>query len=55
MIGNDYIADIKGAKEAGLSALYIHQSISPEIKGELLADFKVMDGDVFKIKELIVK
>ena len=55
MIGNDYIADIKGAKEAGLSALYIHQSISPEIKGELLVDFKVMDGDVFKIKELIVK
>ena len=55
MIGNDYIADIRGAKEAGLSALYIHQSISPEIKGELLADFKVMDGDVFKIKELIGK
>ena len=54
MIGNDYISDIKGAKEAGLSALYIHQSISPEIKGKLLADFKVMDGDVFKIKELIV-
>ncbi len=55
MIGNDYIADIRGAKEAGLSALYIHQSISPEIKGELLADFKVMDGNVFRIKELIVK
>lgn len=55
MIGNDYISDIKGAKEAGLSALYIHQSISPEIKGRLLADYKVMDGDVYKIKELIVK
>lgn len=55
MVGNDYISDIKGAKEAGLSALYIHQSISPEIKGKLLADFKVMDGDVYKIKELIVK
>lgn len=54
MIGNDYISDIKGAKEAGLSALYIHQSISPEIKGELLADFKVMDGDVYKIKKLII-
>lgn len=55
MVGNDYISDIKGAHDAGLSSLYIHQSISPEIKGELLADFKVMDGDVFKIKKLILK
>ncbi len=55
MIGNDYISDIKGAKEAGLKALYIHQSISPAIKGRLLADYKVMDGDVYKIKELIVR
>lgn len=54
MIGNDYISDIKGAKDSGLKSLYIHQSISPEIKGELLADFKVMDGDVYKIKELII-
>ncbi|MCH5303877.1 MAG: HAD family hydrolase [Ruminococcus sp.] len=55
MIGNDYISDIKGAYDAGLKSLYIHQSISPEIKGKLLADFKVMDGDVFKIKKLILK
>lgn len=54
MIGNDYISDIKGAKDAGLKSLYIHQSISPEIKGKLLADFTVMDGDVYKIKELVV-
>lgn len=54
MIGNDYISDIKGAYEAGLSSLYIHQSISPPIKGKLLAEYKVMDGDVYKIKKLIV-
>lgn len=54
MIGNDYISDIKGAFDAGLKSLYIHQSISPEIKGTLLSDYKVMDGDVFKIKKLIV-
>ncbi len=54
MVGNDYISDIKGAYDAGLKSLYIHQSISLEIEGELLADFKVMDGDVYKIKELIV-
>ena len=55
MIGNEQVADIDGAKAAGLSALYIHQRISTEVKGELLADYKVMDGDVYKIKELIVK
>ncbi len=55
MVGNDYISDIRGAKEAGLKSLYIHQSISPEINGELLANFTVMDGDVTKIKSMIVK
>lgn len=55
MVGNDYISDIKGAHDAGLSSLYIHQSISPPIKGELLANYKIMDGDVYKIKKLIVK
>ncbi|MEE3333956.1 MAG: HAD family hydrolase [Ruminococcus sp.] len=55
MIGNDYISDIKGAKDAGLKSLYIHQSISPKIKGRLVADYKVMNGDVFRIKKLVVK
>lgn len=55
MIGNDSIADTKGAHDAGLSTLYIHQSISPAVEDDLVADFKVLDGDVFKIKKLIVK
>lgn len=55
MIGNDYLSDIRGAKNAGIKSLYIHQSISPEIEGELEADFRVMDGDVYKIKELVVR
>lgn len=55
MVGNDYISDIRGAKEAGLKSLYIHQSISPVIEDKLEADFRVMDGDVFKIKELIIR
>lgn len=55
MVGNDYLSDIQGAKDAGIKSLYIHQSISPEIQGELVADYKVMDGDVRKIKELIVQ
>lgn len=55
MIGNDAICDIKFAHDFGIDTLYIHQDISPEIKGELLADYTVMDGDVSKIKELILK
>lgn len=35
MIGNDYISDIGGAADFGIDSLYIHQSISPEIDGEL--------------------
>ncbi len=54
MIGNDYISDISGAKSFGIDSLYIHQSISPEIKGELLSDYSVMDGDVYKIKKLLL-
>lgn len=55
MIGNDYISDIGGAADFGIDSLYIHQSISPEIDSELRSTYKVMDGDVFKIKKLIVK
>lgn len=55
MIGNDYISDISGAADFGIDSLYIHQSISPDIEGELRSNYKVMDGDVYKIKELILK
>ena len=49
MIGNDYLADIGGAADFGIDSLYIHQSISPEIRGELRSQYSVMDGNVFKI------
>lgn len=55
MIGNDYLSDIGGAADFGIDSLYIHQSISPEIKGKLRSTYTVMDGDVFKIKKLTVK
>ena len=55
MIGNDYKADINGSKRAGIKSLYIHQSISPEIKGKVNTPYQIMDGNVYKIKELIVK
>lgn len=55
MIGNDYKADINGSKRAGIKSLYIHQSISPEIKGKINTKWQIMDGDVYKIKKYIVK
>ena len=55
MIGNDYKADIDGSKNAGIKSLYIHQSISPDIKGKVNTKWKIMDGDVYKIKKMIIK
>lgn len=55
MIGNDYISDIGGAADFGIDSLYIHQSISPEIKGELRSTYTVMSGDVYEIKKNTVK
>lgn len=55
MIGNDAVADILGANHAGLDSLYLHSDLSPEIEGELQSTFSVLDGDVRKIKELIVR
>lgn len=57
MIGNDPVTDIRGAKEAGLAALYIHTNISPQNvnKDEVMADYIIMNGNFKKIKGLILK
>lgn len=56
MIGNDQYADIQGAKNVGLSTLYIHTEISPDyIEDECPADFKILDGDFKKVSKLILK
>lgn len=53
MIGNDYITDIKGAYEAGMDSLYLHTNISPEIKGELLAKYKIMSGSLIEARKAL--
>ena len=55
MIGNDWITDIRGAKEYGLATVYIHSNISPQntVIDEVGADFMIEDGDVYKLKEVI--
>ena len=57
MIGNDANSDMRGAEKAGIDGLYIHQEISPEVEAERLipAKWRIMDGDVYKIKELVLR
>lgn len=55
MIGNDPVADILGAKKAGLDTLYFHSNISPELLGEVDSTYSVMDKNVHKIGKLILK
>lgn len=55
MIGNDCISDMLGAKSVGIDALYIHQEISTPLEGkELICNYKIMDGDVTKIKDFVL-
>ncbi len=56
MIGNDCITDMLGAKGAGIDSLYIHQEISTPLEGkQLFCNYKIMDGDVTKIKEYLLR
>lgn len=53
MIGNDFRSDIGGAADFGIDSLYIHQSISPDIDGELRSNYTIMDGDVSKMISIL--
>lgn len=55
MIGNDPICDIEGASNVGLDSLYLHSNLSPEIKGKLKITYSIMDIDITKISDLIIK
>lgn len=57
MVGNDKNSDMLGAKGAGIDGLYIHQEISPEVndESEVVARWKIMDGNVKKILPLILE
>lgn len=55
MIGNDYLADIMGAKSVGLDTLYIHSNLSPELKDNVESTFSIMDKDFTRISQIILK
>lgn len=54
MIGNDCNSDIKSAKAFGIKSLYIHQAISSPITEKLQSTWRIMNGDVTRIKTMIV-
>lgn len=53
MVGNDGICDIEGAKNAGLSTLYVHSDISPE-EDEPDADHVLDHMDMERITEILL-
>ena len=55
MIGNDPICDIEGASTVGLDSLYLHSNLSPEIKGKLKSTYNIMEFDIAKIPDIIIK
>lgn len=54
MIGNDMNTDIRGAKQVGLSAFYIHSNISPETAGEPEGDEVLLHMDLGEVKERLL-
>ena len=55
MIGNDPICDIDGAKDVGLSSLYIHSNLSPEITGHVDSTYTLMDMNLRNVIKTIIK
>lgn len=53
MIGNDYITDIQGSFKAGMDSLYLHTNISPKIKGDCPAKYKIMSGSLIEAKKVL--
>lgn len=55
MIGNDYLADILGAKAVGLDTLYIHSNLSPDIQKPPCSTYSIMDGNTQLYSKLLLK
>ncbi|MCT4545137.1 MAG: HAD family hydrolase [Vallitalea sp.] len=51
-IGNDYI-DLKGANDMGIDSLYLHTNLSNGLPENIEATYKILDGDIRKIFDII--
>ena len=54
MIGNDMNSDIRGAKNVGLPAFYIHSNISPELEGEPEAEEVLLQMDLNEVRRRLL-
>lgn len=52
MIGNDPIADIKGAKNFGYDTFYLHSNLSPERKDPIDSTYLQDSLDLIQLKEI---
>lgn len=55
MTGNDETSDIAGGIAAGMGTLYIHTDTSPEFTGKYCPDYRVMDGDWGKVRDILLE
>lgn len=54
VIGNDYEDDIYFANNIGIDSLYIKSNMSDTKKSKIDSKYEILDGDVTKIKDLIL-
>jgi putative hydrolase of the HAD superfamily len=52
-IGNDII-DLKGANDMGIDSLYIHTNLSQSNIDDVTSKYKIEDGDISKLRDLII-
>lgn len=55
MIGNDPICDIEGAKNVGLSSVYLHSNLSPELTGDVDSTYTFMEMNLRDVMSTIIK
>ena len=54
MVGNDPIADVRGAQQVGFDTLYIHTNISPALDYSTGCTHFIPDGDTLKMKDYLI-
>lgn len=54
MIGNDYVCDILGAKQMGLSTYYIHSNLSPDLEGVVKSTYFSMRMNLNDVRQRIL-
>lgn len=54
MIGNDLTSDIQGAHLVSIDSLYMHTNLSPEYATPDYSTYRVMDGSIKGVKDILL-